>query len=91
MKTFTATKARQNFFKIIEMASQPGSSVGIILKGGESEVVMMSKEEFEGWVETLEIMGDKKLMKDIRAAQKEKGGTPWEEVKKKFLKNSHSK
>ncbi len=32
---------------------------------------LLSKKDYEGWLETLEIMSDKKAMKDIRRAEKE--------------------
>jgi prevent-host-death family protein len=85
-KTIPATKVRKNFFQIIQDASQPGVSVTITV-GGDSKVVMMSVEEFEGWQETLEVMSDKKLMQDIKEglAEIEKGETvSLEGVKKKF-------
>lgn len=64
-KTVTATEARKNFFKLLDIAGRPGMSITITLEG-RSPLVIMSQEEFEGWQETLEIMSDPKLMKDIR-------------------------
>lgn len=64
-KVVSATEARKKFFQILEVAGQPGMSVTITFEG-HSPLVIMSKEEFEGWQETLEIMSDQKLMKDIR-------------------------
>lgn len=69
-KTLPATKVRQQFFKLIEATEQPGSSITITV-AGEPKVVMMSVEDFEGWQETLEIMSDEKLVKDIKKARKE--------------------
>lgn len=65
MTSITATKARKQFFKLIENANQPGREV-IITLDGKPKIIMMSYEEFEGWQETLEIMSDKKLMEGIR-------------------------
>lgn len=42
----------------------------------------MSQEELEGWIETLEVISDPKLVKDIRKAEKSQDFIPWEEVKK---------
>ena len=50
---------------------------------------MMSQEEFEGWLETLEVMNDPLLMKNLRAYEKEKKAgkaktIPWTEAKKEL-------
>ncbi|MDO8649144.1 MAG: type II toxin-antitoxin system Phd/YefM family antitoxin [Candidatus Peregrinibacteria bacterium] len=82
-KTISATKARKEFFKVLEFASKPGSSVTITLEG-HTPLVIMSQQDFEGWQETLEIMSDPQLMKDIRAAMKEKKTIPWSVVKKEL-------
>ena len=66
-QTLPATKVRKQFFKLLAATEQPGSSITITV-GGEPKVVMMSVADFEGWQETLEIMADKKLMKDIKNA-----------------------
>jgi len=47
---------------------------------GHPAIVMMSVEEFEGWMETLEIMSDPELVKDIRTARHEKETIPLEEL-----------
>ena len=79
MKSTTATNARKNLFLLIEQASRPGASVTITLEG-LPKVVMMSVDEFEGWQETLEIMSDPELVKEIRAAKQEKGTVTLEEM-----------
>ena len=66
----TATKARQNFFQLIETAERPGMAVAITHEG-HPKVIVMSFEEFEGWQETLEILSDAALMKDIRMGLKD--------------------
>jgi len=43
----------------------------VILKHGEPEAVIMSIDDYEGWLETLEILSSKKVMADIKAAKKE--------------------
>ncbi len=84
MSTYvTATKARKNFFALMERASHPGFEVNIT-RNGIPAVVMMSFEEYEGLMETLEIMSDPQLVKDINEAMKEKGGIPLEELEKEL-------
>jgi antitoxin YefM len=43
----------------------------VILKRGEPKAVIMCIDDYEGWLETLEIMSDKGAMADIRAAKRE--------------------
>ena len=43
----------------------------IISKKGEQEAILMSIDDYEGWLETLEIMSSKKTMDDIKKARKE--------------------
>lgn len=86
----SATKARKNFFKLIERASRPASPVTITVDG-EAKVVMMSAEEFEGWMETLEIMSDPELVKGIKEAEEsyKRGEKTYtlEEIKKELNLN----
>jgi len=43
----------------------------VVSKHGEPEAVLMSMGDYEGWLETLEIMSDKEAMEDIKLAEKE--------------------
>lgn len=43
----------------------------VVSKRGEPEAVLMSMDDYEGWLETLEIMSDPEAMEDIRLAEKE--------------------
>lgn len=43
----------------------------VVSKRGKPEAVLMSMDDYEGWLETLEIMSDPKAMEDIRLAEKE--------------------
>ena len=43
----------------------------VVSKHGEPEAVLMSMDDYEGWLETLEIMSDKEAMEDIRQAEKD--------------------
>ena len=80
----TATQARKMFFKMLKIASKPGSAVTIIHQG-QPTVTMMSTEELDGWMETMDIMSDPQLMKDIReGADDAKAGRviQFEDIKK---------
>lgn len=58
-----------------------------ITVSGKPKATLLSTEELESLEETLEILSDKKLMRDLKKAEKEieEGkGIPWEEVQKEF-------
>lgn len=88
MKIIPASKARKQFFQLLKLAATPGQAVTITTDGG-NPVVIMSQEEFEGWQETLEIMSDPVLTKNIREGLADaKAGrvVEWNQVKKKSSK-----
>ncbi|MEK7119320.1 MAG: type II toxin-antitoxin system Phd/YefM family antitoxin [Patescibacteria group bacterium] len=66
-----ANEARANFYQILEEAGVNLRQFTITHRG-KPLVVMMSQEEFEGWQETLEIMGDKKLLASLTRSMKSK-------------------
>ncbi|MFA6039646.1 MAG: type II toxin-antitoxin system Phd/YefM family antitoxin [Candidatus Peribacteraceae bacterium] len=70
-KTFTATDARKNFFALLKMAKTPGVYVKIIHEGDKG-YVLMSEDEFEGWMETLDIMSDPEEVAAIQEGMREK-------------------
>lgn len=80
MKSVSATNARRQLFDLIEQAGKPGSFVSITHRDLPN-VVLMSLDEFEGWVETMEIMSDPQLIKDIQEGVKDKEAIPWDKVK----------
>ena len=66
----------------------------VISRRGEPEAVIMCIDDYEGWLETLEIMSDKKAMTDIRAAKREliRGlGYSFEEVFKRHKRQDKKK
>ena len=61
----------------------------IVMKRGKPVAVMMSPDDYEGLLETIEILSDKKLMRSIRKAKQEikEGKTiPWEEARLELRK-----
>jgi antitoxin YefM len=68
--TIPITEARKRIFDIAEEVQRPGTYY-ILTDKGRPKAVMMSVEEFESWVETLEVMQDfPDLKKDIKETQK---------------------
>jgi len=54
MQTITATKARSNWFQILKEILKNKQPTRIHTKNGA--VIMMPEEEFEGWMETSELL-----------------------------------
>lgn len=86
MSTISASRARANFYDLIDEVSKSGKRVGITKKG-ETKVIIMSADEYESWQETKEIMADKSLMRAIKQGEKDlKEGrwVDWEDFKKEM-------
>ena len=66
----SATEARNNFFKILERIDKPNQSFTITLKG-EPKAVILSFDEYDSWLETIEILKDPILINDIKQAEKD--------------------
>lgn len=84
--TLSITNARKNIFELAEKVQKPGIRF-TLTENGCPKVVMMSADEFDSWQETMEIMSDPELMKDIKEAEKEyeRGEyITWEEMKKEL-------
>ena len=70
MKTVTVRRFRSNLAGILKDVTKRFDRY-IISKRGEPEAVLMCVDDYEGWLETIEIMSDRKAMADIRAAKRE--------------------
>lgn len=84
--TLSITNARKNIFELAEKVQKPGIHY-TLTENGCPKVVIMSAEEFDSIMETMEIMSDPKAMADIKKAEEEyKKGEyiTWEEMKKEL-------
>ena len=84
--TIPLTELRPQLPKIVARISKYFDRC-VITRHGKPEAVMLSKDDYESLLETLEILSDKRLMKSIRKTEDElkKGkGIPWEKVKAKL-------
>jgi prevent-host-death family protein len=70
-KTVTASEARNNFFAILKEVEVPGVSVTITYEG-HPKGVLMSAEEFDGLMETLDIKSNPKEVTAIEEGMREK-------------------
>ncbi|MEA3272708.1 MAG: type II toxin-antitoxin system Phd/YefM family antitoxin [Patescibacteria group bacterium] len=89
------TQARNDIFKIADKV-QKGNTYYTLTEHGRAKAVIMSAEEFDSWVETMEVMRDiPDLKKDIEEVERDlKSGaykkyTTLEEIlaKEGFVKN----
>jgi prevent-host-death family protein len=86
IKDIPMTEARHELTSLPErLAKEPGAVA--VTRRGKPVLALMPWELYESIVETLEIMGDEKLMAALRHGIKEAEegeGIPWEEAKKKL-------
>ena len=69
MKTIQSSKARQNFFAIIKSAIKENDQYRVVHKDGTA--VIMSEDDYENLLETLELLSTPGVAKSIRQAKKE--------------------
>lgn len=65
--TVTATEARQNLFKLVKKSVKGHVPVRISSKGGAA--VLVSEEDYEGLLETLELLSVPGMRKSIQEAR----------------------
>ncbi len=70
MNTISASKARDNLYKILDEVKNGLKSYTITLRG-EAQAVVINPEEVEAWEETLDILSDNKLIAQILKSQEE--------------------
>lgn len=84
--TIPLTELRPNLPRLLNRISKYFDRC-IITRHGKPEAVLLSEEDYDSLIETLDILSDQKLMKDIKKAEGElrKGkGVAWKEAKKKL-------
>jgi len=70
-RTLSITEARKEIFKIANEVQKPDVHY-VLTDNGKPKAVIMSAEEFESWVETLEVMVEMPdLAKEIKEAEEE--------------------
>ncbi len=84
--TIPISEARKRIFDIADEVQAP-NKVYTLTADGKPKAVIMSAEEYEGWLETLDIMSNPKLVASIKrglSELKSGKGIPWEVAKKKL-------
>jgi len=74
--TLSITEARKRIFEIADKV-QAAKTVFFLTQNGKAKAVMMSVDEFDSWAETLDIMSDPELMKEIREAEDDIKNKRW--------------
>ena len=65
MKTMPLSEARRTLPKLVSESSRRMNRT-IITRNGKAEAVLMGMEEYESWVETLEIISRPETLKALR-------------------------
>lgn len=85
-RTIPITEARNAFPTLVDNAKNKLDEY-VITVNGKPAAILISHDEYESLKETLEIMSDPDLMRDIKDGLDDiKAGrvTPWEDVKKEL-------
>lgn len=69
--TISASKARGNFYTILEEVANKLKRF-TITRRGEAQVVMMHPDEVASWEETMDILADRKLTTQILKSETER-------------------
>lgn len=69
--TISASKARSNFYSLIEQVANNLKRF-TITRRGEAQVVIMHPDEVASWEETMEILANKKLVAEILKSESER-------------------
>lgn len=69
-KIINASKARASFLDIIKKAHR-GSNKYIVTTNGEAQAVIMGVDEYESWLETVNILKDASWVKALKEAEED--------------------
>lgn len=64
------SKAKRDFLDLIRQMEQEGSTIALT-RDGEAVGVMMPLSRYEAMQETIEILGDKEIVRALKASQKD--------------------
>ena len=64
------TTVKRDLLRLLKQV-QAGGDHFVITKDGKAAGILMSPEEYEGLLETLEILSDKKLMRQLKKAEED--------------------
>jgi antitoxin YefM len=70
MKTYSISDARAKLSQLVEAVDEGFERV-LFTKSGKAKAVLMSSEEFDSWMETLDILADRATMRKLRRAEQD--------------------
>ena len=85
-KVVPFTEARTHLTELLDDVESVHEHV-VITRNGRPAAIVMSQAEYDSLIETLEILGDQKLMADLATSDEDVATgrlVPWEEVKRKL-------
>lgn len=85
-KTISITEARSELFNIADDVQKPDTQY-VLTREGKPTMVLLSSDEFDSIMETMEILSDPELLNDIKEAEKEIADgkyVTWDELKKEL-------
>jgi len=85
-KVVPFTEARTHLTELLDDVESVHEHV-VITRNGRPAAIVMSQAEYDSLIETLEILGDHKLMADLAASDEDVAAgrvIPWEEVKREL-------
>jgi antitoxin YefM len=85
-KVVPFTEARTHLTELLDDVESVHEHV-VITRNGRPAAIVMSQAEYDSLIETLEILGDQKLIADLAASDEDVAAGrvfPWEEVKREL-------
>jgi antitoxin YefM len=82
-KTISLKEARSRFSTIVDKVDRLSQRY-VVTKNGVPKAVVMGAEEFESWVETLELMSNPKAVKALEQGLKEARAGKFKSFKQVF-------
>lgn len=65
MKIMPLSEVKAKLSQLVDEVAARDEQI-VITRNGRATAVLLSQDQFEGWQETVEILADKELMKEIR-------------------------
>ncbi len=65
MKVMPLSEVKTKLSKLLDEVAARDEEI-VITCNGRAKAVLLSQDQFEGWRETVDILADKELMKEIR-------------------------
>ena len=67
---FSITTVKKNLKRLVDQVHEEQEPL-VITRDGQAAAMLISVEEYEGWLETIDILKDPKILKEIKKAEKD--------------------